>query len=863
MGDSLTLADFAAACEHAPDATLLIDSAGTIVAANQRAAGMFGHAAADLVGESIETLVPTELRDAHRAHRARFARHPEARPMGARLQLTALRADGRAFPVEISLSPLDVEGAPYVAASARDVTERVVAEANVRRSEERFRLLAEHARDVVYRVRLDDVDAPIRFEYMAPAATRVLGHPPEEYYSDPLLAQSTIHPDDRAAHEAWLHREHEEEPSPPLRVERPDGSQTWIEFVETWIRDGAGNLVAIEGSARDVSERVAAAEVLRRSEEQFRLLAERSQDIIFLVRVDRDGWPIRVQYMSPAVTKLLGHTPEEFYADPLLLRSLRQPDDLPAFDAWRHREREEQPSPPSRHRGADGSVVWLEYAETWIRDASGNLIAVEGFARDVSERVAAEEALRRSEEQFRLLAESSREVIFRVQVDGVGWPVSVEYMNSAVKGVLGYEPAEFYADALLLRRIKHPDDLIIFEEWLHREREEQPSPPIRHRRRDGSWVWLEFMETRVRDNAGNVLATERFTRDVSERVAAEEALRRSEEQFRLLAEQAVDMIYLGRVAPDGRRAFEYVSPASLRIFGYRSEEFRANPDLVDELLHPDDRAARDAWLRDGGQVGLSPVLRYRRKDGSWTWIETQVSRLEDGEDGAARYEGLLRDVSERVAAEAARHWVEIESELEAERVRIAHDLHDGILGGLFGVGLELKAMAQQLEPASTELAARTNTTAEDVGAISRDIRAYVMGLRAGQFTGDLAVSVGELCDHFESASGTPTRLVAETLPDGLAEDAAVAAFRVVQEALNNVRKHAQATAVEVQLACDGETLSVRVRDNGRGFDAARRPLSTSIGMRSMAHRAQSLGGVLRVESTPQQGTTVEADIPLG
>ncbi|MBX7111077.1 MAG: PAS domain-containing protein, partial [Dehalococcoidia bacterium] len=305
------------------------------------------------------------------------------------------------------------------------------------------------------------------------------------------------------------------------------------------------------------------------------------------------------------------------------------------------------------------------------------------------------------------------------------------------------------------------------------------------------------------------------------------------------------------------------SPASLRIFGYRSEEFRANPDLVDELLHPDDRAARDAWLRDGGQVGLSPVLRYRRKDGSWTWIETQVSRLEDGEDGAARYEGLLRDVSERVAAEAARHWVEIESELEAERVRIAHDLHDGVLGGLFGVGLELKAMAQQLEPASTELAARTNTTAEDVGAISRDIRAYVMGLRAGQFTGDLAVSVGELCDHFESASGTPTRLVAETLPDGLAEDAAVAAFRVVQEALNNVRKHAQATAVEVQLACDGETLSVRVRDNGRGFDAARRPLSTSIGMRSMAHRAQSLGGVLRVESTPQQGTTVEADIPLG
>ncbi|MBX7111869.1 MAG: PAS domain S-box protein, partial [Dehalococcoidia bacterium] len=333
MGDSLTLADFAAACEHAPDATLLIDSAGTIVAANQRAAGMFGHAAADLVGESIETLVPTELRDAHRAHRARFARHPEARPMGARLQLTALRADGRAFPVEISLSPLDVEGAPYVAASARDVTERVVAEANVRRSEERFRLLAEHARDVVYRIRVDDTGAPARVEYVSHAAVKVLGHVPDDYYADPLFGLRTIHPDDRSVHQAWATRTREEQPSPAIRVQKADGDWLWLEFVETWIRDDAGTVIAIEGSARDVSDRVAAEEALRQSEEQFRLLAEQAVDMIYLGRLTPDGRRA-FDYVSPASLRIFGYRSEEFRANPDLVDELLHPDDRAARDAW-------------------------------------------------------------------------------------------------------------------------------------------------------------------------------------------------------------------------------------------------------------------------------------------------------------------------------------------------------------------------------------------------------------------------------------------------------------------------------------------------------------------------------------------------
>jgi PAS domain S-box-containing protein len=135
------------------------------------------------------------------------------------------------------------------------------AEQAVRRSEERFRHLAEHARDVVYRYRLGPDPA---FEYVSPSAATVTGYTPEEHYADPRLGLKLIHPEDR---ERFMAVALDAAPGPILlRWLRKDGTVVWTEQQNTLVRDGAGHPVAIQGIARDVTERMAAEAALRQAE---------------------------------------------------------------------------------------------------------------------------------------------------------------------------------------------------------------------------------------------------------------------------------------------------------------------------------------------------------------------------------------------------------------------------------------------------------------------------------------------------------------------------------------------------------------------------------------------------------------------
>lgn len=164
--------------DAAPDAMVVVDSAGKIVFANTQTGAIFGHDRGMLVDQPVEVLIPESKRAAHHGHRAKYASDPKVRPMGAGLRLQGLRKDGSVFPVEISLSPLSMGGAHYTIAAIRDVSDRLRLEADERRQLVTRRLVRHILREIGSHV---GNSAQTRRELGRTMATETEAHTLEEY----------------------------------------------------------------------------------------------------------------------------------------------------------------------------------------------------------------------------------------------------------------------------------------------------------------------------------------------------------------------------------------------------------------------------------------------------------------------------------------------------------------------------------------------------------------------------------------------------------------------------------------------------------------------------------------------------------
>ncbi|MDQ2682389.1 MAG: PAS domain-containing protein [Chloroflexota bacterium] len=467
------------------------------------------------------------------------------------------------------------------------------------------------------------------------------------------------------------------------------------------------------------------------------------------------------------------------------------------------------------------------------------------------ERARAESALRASEERYRSLFESMDEGFALYEIvrnaDGEPTDLFVHEMNRAYSRLTGRPNGT----GRMLREV-YPQ---LTEEWIRTlagiAESRRSAQLVRFAPDTARWFDVRVM---VQERDGTPLVAVLFS-DITER-------RTAEEQFRTVVSLVPDLLWQSH--PDGS-AYWYNS----RWTEYTGQSLE---DAIGwgwtTVIHPDDREASAAAYVRAAREGRPLVHEHRIRSatGDYRWFLIRAHPvLEDGE--IARWFGAATDIHEQRAAreELAASVETATAELrtlsrrlmavqEEERRMISRDLHDNMGQLLTGLDFQLGAVSQGNPRALAEARQTIAEATNFIRSLSMELRPPTLdhyGLRG---------AMPILVQRFSEQTGISISLNAIGLEERLHPDLEVAAYRIVQEALTNIARHAGVDRATVLIAADAEHLRIVVSDSGAGFDS--RSVTASGGLTSMRERAELVGGQLRIVSTPGAGVSVHADLPV-
>ena len=360
-------------------------------------------------------------------------------------------------------------------------------------------------------------------------------------------------------------------------------------------------------------------------------------------------------------------------------------------------------------------------------------------------------------------------------------------------------------------------------------------------------------------------------RDVSERLHAATRLEQSEARLRGILDSAMDAI----ITVDERQCVVLFNNAAETMFGWTRDEALGAP--LDRFIPERFRGAHAMHVRQFGETGVTSrrmggslrIVTGLRRDGEEFPIDASISQVEEA--GKRLYTVILRDVTARIGAEQAlRRSKEELQELgaaahmtrEQEKSRIARELHDELGQLLTMLQMDVAWCKEKLPPGNEAFAAKVDRMAallKSTIAATRRIAADLRPLMLDDL--GLVPSIEWLVENFTQRTGIACELTLERRELELSKAQASAVFRIVQESLTNVAKHARAAHADISIERDDGTLVVRIEDDGVGFSpqAPRKP--NSFGLLGLRERASLLGGDVTVTSAPGEGTIVEVRLP--
>ncbi|HKO96424.1 MAG TPA: PAS domain S-box protein [Pyrinomonadaceae bacterium] len=471
--------------------------------------------------------------------------------------------------------------------------------------------------------------------------------------------------------------------------------------------------------------------------------------------------------------------------------------------------------------------------------------------------------------RYRTLVEQIPAVVFMAFLDkGIG----EAYVSPQIEAMLGFTQEEWLNDPVRWYQQIHPDDKA---RWSVEAAElfmtGKPLKSLyRVMARDGRVVWFHCEAKMVRNEHSQPWFIHGVAFDISELKRTEEALGKSEQMLQGLFDFAPDTV----VVVDNDGSIVRVNTQVEKMFGYERGELMGQPIevLLPDRLKADHMRHRDGYLREphARPMGAGLELSGKRKDGSEFPVDIMLSPMDT--EGGRVVIGVIRDITRRKQSEEAqreyserlkflsRRLMEVQ---ESERRNIALELHDEIGQVLTGLKLTLE-MGTRLP------AAEVGASLEQAGTLVNELMARVrklsLDLRPAMLD-DLGL-LPTLLWHFEHYSAQ-TQIRVNFKHSGLekrrfAPEVETAAYRLVQEALTNIARHAQVDEALVRFSTHQNTLLIEVEDYGTGFDVKSvLAAGGTSGLAGMRERAMLLGGRLNVDSRPGAGTRLIAELNIG
>jgi len=645
-----------------------------------------------------------------------------------------------------------------------------------------------------------------------------------------------------------------------------DGLHTSI-VVKFPLKNEAGQIYAIGGIVTDITDRKRVELALQDSEERMRAFLDNSATVAWMK--DAEG---RYVYISPSFERRFG----------VRLEALRGRTDSvlwPQEVAERLRADDQTVLKDNRvlefleeTHTLDGSSFWWLTHKFPYRDPSG-VRYTGGLAVEVTDRKKIEEELGKLNTEL-IRAKERWDWVLRATQDGVwDWDLlhDTVYFSPRWKAMHGFQETDRVESSEEWSERIPPDDRQRVMAQLHAYwQKQQPQfwEEYRIRRKDGTLMWVLDRGVAVWDEQGRVVRMVGSETDITWRKESEEALRRSEHEFYTLADNVP--AFFGYLGADQR--YRFVNKRYEELFGLSGNEIVGM--TMCQLIGPEGYAQVKPHLEaafNGKTVSFEYCLPV--PGANERWLSAQYVPDRNAVGTVAGLFVLLSDITSLKQSEAALREHEARlSHLSAmllqaqenERRRIARELHDDFTQRLAAVAMELGSLVHRRPDATGQrwkhlasLQATMEQLTEDLQQLAHELHPSIL-----EHVG-LEAAIREHVDEFAARTGLSVEVMVDDVPKSLPAGHATCLYRVLQESLQNIRKHARATSVLVRLIHTGHGVGLCVHDDGRGFERREAGEGMSgLGLTSMAERLGLVNGTFRLRTKPDGGTELHAWVPI-